>query len=155
MCLPRQDQRGGALSSGCGKGAVFAGLLLLTGKASYWSRKMQWRKITALLLILDQGLLKSLCWNHLQQREILFSQFEEWRWVTWTVRIECQGGRDDGCTVLILSLLGLVSHSVEANFICVWQPHVRSALLPLSFVLAACSLLALVIQKETCILPQL
>lgn len=119
LCLPRQDQQGGALPSGCGKGAVFTGLLLLTGRASYWSQKMQWRKITTLLLILDQGLLKSLCWNHLQQREILFSQFEEWRWLTWMVRIECQGGRDEGCTVLILSFLGLVDHSVEANFMCV------------------------------------
>lgn len=51
--------------------------LLLTGKASYWSWEMQRRKITSLLLILDQGLLKSLCCKHLQQREILFSQFEE------------------------------------------------------------------------------
>lgn len=56
-----------------GKGAVFAEVLLLTGKASYQSWKIQWRKITSLLLILDQDLLKSLCCKHLQQRETLFS----------------------------------------------------------------------------------
>lgn len=71
---------------------------------------MQWRKITSLLLILEQGLFKSLCCKHLPQREILFSLSVK---VAWTMRIECQEGRDRGCTALILSVTTKVGTSQD------------------------------------------
>lgn len=76
------------------------GVVLLTGRPSYCSWEMQWRKIAFPSIHLRKGLFKSLCYKQSQQREILF--FHSLKIVN--VDHETCVLREKGCVVLILSL---------------------------------------------------